>query len=292
MTEKTTCPRRITEFGLWEQEEGLDKWEKREHIADEIKGLQCSFCGWLHPDDFIALVQNGAEVIPTDKSYKAYLHYEGRQIKFYYKHLSIEQVKILLEMHNKGRMNMGYPGFFYTTPLSMIVTSAPPFSFSAIITVEWKIYDGEIISFVDPVYRYLIDEIKKDSNIICQIEPRVWEEIIAAAYDKAGFDEVILTPISGDYGRDVIATKKGFGSVKFIEQVKAYSAGHIVKADEVRALLGVLQAEQDATKAIFTTTSFFAPKIKQDKLIKPFLPYRLELIDRDRLIERLIKTID
>lgn len=169
MSEKTTCPRRMTEFGPWVREEGLDRWEKREHIADEIKSLQCSFCGSLHPDDFIALVHSGAEVIPTDKSYKAYLRYKGRQIKFYYKYLSMEQVKILLEMHDSGRMNIGYPGFFYTTPLFMIVTSAPPFSFGAIVKVERKVEDGEIISLVDPVYRYLIDEIKKIQTLYTKL---------------------------------------------------------------------------------------------------------------------------
>jgi hypothetical protein len=116
-------------------------------------------------------------------------------------------------------------------------------------------------------------------------------EIIAAAYDKAGFDEVILTPRSGDYGRDVIAIKYGFGSVKFIDQVKAYNPGHIVTAEEVRALLGVLQAEQDATKVIFTTTSTFAPRIKDDKFIKPFLPFRLELVNKEKLLERLASTL-
>jgi restriction system protein len=170
-----------------------------------------------------------------------------------------------------------------------VANSAPPFSFGVIIKVERTVPDGQIITLVDPFYTHLIDAIKKNSEIIYQIEPRVWEEIIAAAYDKAGFDEVILTPRSGDYGRDVIAIKKGFGSVKFIEQVKAYSPGHVVKADEVRALLGVLQADQDASKAVFTTTSTFAPRIERDKFIKPFLPYRLELIDKERLLERLIR---
>jgi restriction system protein len=178
-----------------------------------------------------------------------------------------------------------------TTPdidVTLIVDSAPLFSFGAIITVGKSVPDGQIIRLIDPMYSHLIEEIKKDSQIIYQIDPRKWEEIIAAAYDKAGFDEVILTPRSGDYGRDVIAMKKGFGSVKFIEQVKAYNPGHVVKADEVRALLGVLQAEQDASKAIFSTTSTFAPKIEEDKLIKPFLPYRLELIDKGKLLKRLI----
>jgi len=137
-----------------------------------------------------------------------------------------------------------------------------------------------------------VKEILKDPDVIYKIDARKWEEMIAAAYDIEGFDEVILTPRSGDLGRDVIAIKKGFGSVKFIEQVKAYHPEHIVNADEVRALLGVLQAEQGATKAIFTTTSSFAPKLGQDRLIKPFLPYRLELVDKIKLIERLARTKD
>jgi restriction system protein len=179
------------------------------------------------------------------------------------------------------------------TPVNvkLILDSAPPFSFGAIVTCQREVADGEIIKLVDPVYIRLIEEIKRDPQIIYQIDPRKWEELIAAAYDKAGFDEVILTPRSGDYGRDVIAIKYGFGSVKFIEQVKAYSPGHIVRADEVRALLGVLQAEQDASKAIFTTTSTFAPKIEDDKFIKPFLPFRLELIDKEKLLKRLVSTM-
>jgi restriction system protein len=171
----------------------------------------------------------------------------------------------------------------------IIVESAPPFSFSAIVKVERTISDGQIITLLDPAYSYLIDLIGKNNEIIYQIDPRKWEELIAAAYDKAGFDEVILTPRSGDYGRDVIAIKKGFGSVKFIDQVKAYKQGHIVTADEVRALLGVLSGEQDASKAIFTTTSVFAPKIEDDKFIKPFLPYRLELVNKEKLIARLLR---
>jgi restriction system protein len=170
-----------------------------------------------------------------------------------------------------------------------IINSAPPFSFGAIVRFEVAVPDGQIITCVDPVYRHLVDAIEKNPEIIYEIDARKWEEIVAAAYDKAGFDEVILTPRSGDYGRDVIAIKKGLYSVKFIDQVKAYKPGHIVKADEVRALLGVLSGEQDASKAIFTTTSAFAPKIEDDKFIKPFLPYRLELVDQEKLIARLLR---
>jgi restriction system protein len=170
-----------------------------------------------------------------------------------------------------------------------VVEAAPLFSFGAIVKFELTVPDGEIITAVDPVYRYLTSELKKNPEIIYQINPREWEKIIAAAYDKEGFDEVILTPQSGDYGRDVIAIKKGFYSVKFIDQVKAYKPGHIVTADEVRALAGVLFLEKDASKAIFTTTSTFAPRIEEDKLLKPLFPTRLELVDKEKLIARLLR---
>ena len=175
-----------------------------------------------------------------------------------------------------------------STKAYIVVETTPPFSFSTIVKVEKEVPDGQIITLVDPFYSELINAISINPELIYQIEPRKWEEIIAAAYDKAGFDKVILTPRSADYGRDVIAIKKGLGSVKFIDQVKAYNAGHIVTADEVRSLLGVLQADQSASKGIFTTTSTFAPKIKQDKLIRPFIPYRLELVDKNKLLKRLI----
>lgn len=35
--------------------------------------LTCSYCGSLHPDEFMKAAEAGVEIGPTDKSYKAYL---------------------------------------------------------------------------------------------------------------------------------------------------------------------------------------------------------------------------
>jgi restriction system protein len=51
----------------------------------------------------------------------------------------------------------------------------------------------------------------------------------------------------------------------------------------------VLQADQNATKGIVTTTSDFAPRIVEDKFIKPFLPYRIELVNGVRLLQHLVE---
>src|SRR5262249_58606614 len=114
-----------------------------------------------------------------------------------------------------------------------------------------------------------------------------WEEIVAGAFNKAQY-EVTLTPRSGDHGRDVIAIKRGVGCIKIIGSVKRYAPGNLVGYDEIRALLGVLSGERDASKGIITTTSGFPPKIADDPFIAPFMPTRLELMDGEKLKAWLI----
>jgi restriction system protein len=110
--------------------------------------------------------------------------------------------------------------------------------------------------------------------------------MVAGAYERGGADEVILTPCSGDLGRDVIATFRGIGRVRVIDQVKAYNSSHLVTADDVRALLGVLEAD-GASKGVLTTTSDFAPRLREDRLIKPYLRNRIELVNGSDLLSRL-----
>ena len=149
-----------------------------------------------------------------------------------------------------------------------------------------KTSEGRIIEAVSIPWFEIINILKDDPTIAFQIPPDKWEEIVAGAYKKSGFDEVILTPRSGDFGRDVIAIKKGIGQIRVIDQVKAYKQDHLVKANDVRALMGVLQTD-GASKGFLSTTSDFAPKIKEDPLIVPLIPARLELINGPKLLKRL-----
>ncbi len=157
----------------------------------------------------------------------------------------------------------------------------------AAVTFGKKTHEGAFIESVAPAWFEIARWIKRDPSIIYQLDPRKWEELIAGAYERAGFDEVILTPRSGDYGRDVIAVKRGYWSVRIIDQVKAYGPGHLVPANDVRALIGVLLSDHNATQGIVTTTSDFAPMIKDDPFIKPHIPYRLKLINGVELIDHL-----
>ena len=135
--------------------------------------------------------------------------------------------------------------------------------------------DGTLIEAVSIPWFTILEVLRKDPRAAFEIPARRWEEIIAGAYKEAGFDEVILTPASGDLGRDVIATKSGFGSIRIYDQMKAYKPGHLVTAEEVRAMNGILTG--NVSKGIVTTTSDFAPRLREDRILKPLMPHRLEL---------------
>jgi restriction system protein len=162
----------------------------------------------------------------------------------------------------------------------------PQFLIKTLLDFGDKTDEGQLIKAVTIPWFDIIELLLKDPSEAFQISDRQWEEIIAGAYVRAGWDDVTLTPRSGDYGRDVIAVKKGTGIVRVIEQVKAFGPNRLVTADDVRSLMGVLQTD-GASKGFLTTTSKFAPLLRFDPLIQPLIPQRLELINGDKLIQRL-----
>ena len=162
-------------------------------------------------------------------------------------------------------------------------SNKPELSVSGIIIPEGKGSQGVLVRSASIAWMQIVEQLQNDWVKAYEIPPQVWEEIIAGAYKNAGFDEVVLTPRSGDFGRDVIAMRHGVGCIKIIGSVKAYKPGHLVGYDDVRALLGVMSGERDASKGIITTTSDFPPKIMSDPFIAPFVPYRLELMNGEKL---------
>ncbi len=164
----------------------------------------------------------------------------------------------------------------------------PNLVLQAVVEFGDKNADGRTILALAPAWFEILSLLEKDPSLAFQIPHWKWEEIIAGSYERRGF-KVTLTPRSGDLGRDVVAEKSGWGCVRFIDQVKAYKPGRVVTADEVRSLLGVLQADHGTNKGVVTTTSGFAPKIEEDRFIKPFLPTRLELVNGAELHARLME---
>ena len=162
----------------------------------------------------------------------------------------------------------------------------PSLVLQAILVPGEKTPDGEMVVAVAPAWMRILDIVLEKPDAVYELGWREWEEIVAGAYTADGW-EVTLTPRSNDKGRDVIAVRRGFGSIKIIEQVKAYKPGHLVTANDVRALVGVLTLESNVSKGIVTTTSAFAPGIGDDPDLRRLMPYRLELKAKDELLEWL-----
>lgn len=138
---KHTCPRRSP---LRDDGRNLDTWR-----SDRT----CSYCGSMHPDDFMQAIRDGKVIGPTDKSYKFYItepptdeqraerrqrqigryirmgmseaqaiqqadadpiHRVGAHLgKFYTPHLSEEQGDEFDRLWRAHQINYGYPGAPY-----------------------------------------------------------------------------------------------------------------------------------------------------------------------------------
>jgi hypothetical protein len=134
------CPRGPEDGGPFtEAFSGKAHWEA---------GDTCSYCGSISEKRFFECVEEGGEVGPTDKSYKAYLssgasappfkqtyracpkdatctgpkdctHWTTRDTtdaKFYFQHLSEDGRRRFIDLVNAKKIKIGMPGHFYVTP--------------------------------------------------------------------------------------------------------------------------------------------------------------------------------
>lgn len=163
---------------------------------------------------------------------------------------------------------------------------------AALVQPGAQVPDGRLVAGVAVAWFEIVRHLRRDPAFLYQIGWRQFEELIAGAYEREGWSEVILTPRSGDGGRDVIATKTGLGSIRILDQAKKYGPHHLVAADEVRSMLGVLTADHNVSKGLITTTSDFAPGVSTDQRLQAFMPYRLELKNGPQLIEWLTSLLN
>jgi restriction system protein len=162
----------------------------------------------------------------------------------------------------------------------------PPVLLQSVIVPGSRSTEGQLIESIAIPWFDIIAALTRDNGLIYQLDWRKLEEIVGAAYHKAGFT-VTITPRSNDGGRDIIAERADIGYVRFIDQAKRYAPTHLVDAEEVRAMLGVLSAEPNTSKGLITTTSGFAPGIARDLRLAQFMPNRLELRDGPTLLKWL-----
>ncbi len=118
---------------------------------------------------------------------------------------------------------------------------------------------------VDRLPFRLLSKILSNPSDIRNITPRQFEEFIAELLSVLGFKDVILTPRSGDGGKDVIASHSIQGiPLIFYFECKKYAEGNKIQLDTMRSLLGtVAHDSRKVNKGILVTTSTFTKGCKE-----------------------------
>lgn len=133
----------------------------------------------------------------------------------------------------------------------------------------------QIITNVTEVDFELLKTLAKHPDLLYELSPRKFEEVIAELLHRQGY-EVQMTPFTKDGGVDIYAAiKNTLGTYLFLVQCKKYAPNHPVGVELVRELYGVVQSK-GATAGIITATSHFT---KGAKDFQSQLLYRLDLKD-------------
>lgn len=104
----------------------------------------------------------------------------------------------------------------------------------------------------------LIHKLSQNRELLYQISPRDFEEVIARIFAEHGFS-VERTKRTRDGGRDLIAIRSDLEiASKYIVECKHYAPNNPVGVGLVRALYGT-QMQEGANKSVLATTSRFTP---------------------------------
>lgn len=138
----------------------------------------------------------------------------------------------------------------------------------------------EIIVEQTAKIRHIIAAVGKDPSILSNINPRVFEEMVAELMHSDGF-EVEITKQTKDGGYDIVAYKSldRHNRIKFLVECKRYNRP--IGIDIVRSFRDVLNSE-GANRGIIVATSHFSPDAIKKISQTPFL---LEYRDKPQLMK-------
>lgn len=113
-----------------------------------------------------------------------------------------------------------------------------------------------VIESVAAVNEKLIAHLAHCPELLYNLEPRRFEELVAELLKAQGF-EATLTPRTRDGGRDILAARSDrLGTLLYRVECKRYAPAKKVGVEVVRSIYGVVQSER-ANKGVIVTTSSF-----------------------------------
>jgi hypothetical protein len=148
--------------------------------------------------------------------------------------------------------------------------------------VEPRLVEGAPVEALSQLHRigfvplFELDRVLRHPEAMRHLSAREFEGFIATLVEQLGFEDVVLTPPSGDDGRDILATKRFAGMpVFFAFECKKYAPHRPVGPDIIRALLGTVRGKDTrANKGVLVTTSTFTPAARKFFVTEPDLEGR------------------
>lgn len=118
---------------------------------------------------------------------------------------------------------------------------------------------------VDSLPLRLIAKIMRSPREVKNLTPRQFEEFVAETLSQLGFTDVILTPRSGDGGKDVIASHQINGiPLSFYFECKKYADDNKIQLETLRTLLGTVAHDaRQVNMGVLVTTSTFTKGSKE-----------------------------
>ncbi|MBI4764091.1 MAG: restriction endonuclease [Deltaproteobacteria bacterium] len=136
-----------------------------------------------------------------------------------------------------------------------------------------------LVNCVSALPSALIQQARRSKEVLFQIHPRIFEEVVAEIFSANGF-EVELTQRSRDGGKDIIAVKYDLGiPSRWIVECKRYRTRK-VDVKLVRELFGIKESERYNNAVLVTTSEFTNPAIEFERSV-----WGLSLADYNALME-------
>lgn len=149
---------------------------------------------------------------------------------------------------------------------------------------DFDLQDGEsgssIIETASLFERALIARLQEFPEDMRTMDRRRFEHLIAELFSGFGY-EVELTKRTRDGGKDIVAIKRAELDLRFLIECKRPDPGNPIGVSTVRELYGV-KADDEASKAILVTTTYFTPDAKA---FSDRHKWELELRDYDAIRE-------
>ena len=106
----------------------------------------------------------------------------------------------------------------------------------------------------------LVEVLAENPALMAELDPQLFEHLIAALLTASGYRNVRLTAPSADGGVDIFATKNaGLGRALYIIQCKRYASARKISRPDVQMTFGVFSASPATSAALVTTSSFTKP---------------------------------